>query len=118
MSCVRAVVLTVEDEPLINGVLSEILLDAGYMVISTENADEAIEVLQSRNDIRVLVTDVNMPGSMDGLKLAAVVRSKWPPIKIVVTSAAHAASQMPRDYQFVAKPYGQSMVAAVARAAQ
>jgi CheY-like chemotaxis protein len=72
-----SVILTVEDETLIRDYLTGVLEDAGYQVISAANADEAIEILESRSDIRVLITDVTMPGSMDGLPLAAAVRDRW-----------------------------------------
>jgi CheY-like chemotaxis protein len=78
------VILTVEDDFLVSETLRSILGDAGHEVISTADADEAIEVLETRNDVRVVITDINMPGSMDGLKLAATIRGRWPPIKLIV----------------------------------
>ena len=71
-------ILTVEDEEPLRAYLGEILEDAGYSVIAAASADEAIAVLESRNDIRTVITDINMPGSMDGLRLAAAVRGRWP----------------------------------------
>ena len=68
------VILTVEDEPLVSAYLGQVLNLAGYNVIAVANADEAIAILETRDDIRLVITDVNMPGSMDGLKLAAAVR--------------------------------------------
>ena len=79
-------VLIVEDEPLVRIGAVNIIEDAGFKVIQAESADEAIRVLECRGDIRVVFTDIHMPGSMNGLKLAHAVRNRWPPIKIIVTS--------------------------------
>ena len=72
-------VLVVEDEALVRFTICEDLTSDGYEVLSAASADEAIEILESRNDISTVFTDVEMPGSMDGLKLAAAVRDRWPP---------------------------------------
>ena len=101
------VILVVEDEFLIRSHLAEILADAGHEVIATAGADEAIAVLESRNDIRIIITDIEMPGSMDGLKLAEAVRDRWPPIDIIITTgnAAPSADSMPARSRFLGKPY-------------
>ena len=80
------VVLIVEDEPLVRVGACNMIEDAGFEVIEAASADEAIRILESRSDIRVVFTDVHMPGTMDGLRLAHAVRGRWPPIKIIVTS--------------------------------
>ena len=80
------VVLIVEDEPLVRLGAVQAIEDAGFEVIEAANADEAIRILENRSDIRVVFTDIHMPGSIDGLKLAHAVRDRWPPIKIIVTS--------------------------------
>ena len=80
------VVLIVEDEFLLRIDAAEVIAAAGFEVIEAANADEAIEVLEARRDIMVVFTDIQMPGSMDGLKLARAIRGRWPPIKIVATS--------------------------------
>ena len=85
-----ATILVVEDDILLSLDTSEALEDAGYDVIAAANADEAIKVLETRNDIRTIFTDINMPGSMDGLKLAAGVRDRWPPIHVIVTTGMRA----------------------------
>ena len=114
------VVLTVEDEFVISEHLRGVLEDAGHEVISTADADEAIEVLENRNDIRIVITDINMPGSMDGLKLVAAIRGRWPPIQIIVTTGAGKPSedQMPSRSQFVPKPYVREEVLAAVRRAE
>src|ERR1700761_9801131 len=86
MSPVRYAVLVVEDDPLLRMHAMDVVHDAGCIPVEAKNADEAIEILQARSDITVLFTDVQMPGSMDGVKLAHAVRDRWPPIKIVVGS--------------------------------
>jgi two-component system, response regulator PdtaR len=83
-----SVILTVEDEFFISEYLRLLLEQAGYEVVPTHNADEAIAVLERRSDFHTIITDINMPGSMDG---AAAVRDKWPPIKIIVVKGPQAA---------------------------
>ncbi len=80
---------------------------AGFEVVEAHHADEAIEILERRLDITVVFTDINMPGSMDGLKLAAAVRDRWPPIKIVATSGRVRLSDydLPSGSRFLPKPY-------------
>jgi CheY-like chemotaxis protein len=78
--------LIVEDEFLLRLDSAETIGSAGFEVIRAANADDAIAILNARPDIHVVFTDIQMPGSMDGLKLARFVRNRWPPIKIVATS--------------------------------
>jgi CheY-like chemotaxis protein len=101
------VVLVVEDEPLVLMMAVELIADEGFEAIGAANADEAIRILESRDDIRVVFTDINMPGSVDGLKLAHAVRGRWPPIQIIVTSAIGRAScgALPAGGRFFPKPY-------------
>lgn len=103
----RLVVLVVEDQLLLRMDAAEMIEDAGYEVLQAGNADEAIVILESRLDIRVVFTDIQMPGSMDGLKLAAAVRGRWPPIKIIATSEHYAirAGDLPDGGVFLSKPY-------------
>ena len=103
----RPVVLIVEDDLLIRLNAAEIIEEAEFAVVEAANADEAIEILETRSDITVLFTDIQMPGSMDGLKLAAAVKGRWPPIKIVATSGRVnvRADELPRGGRFLAKPY-------------
>ena len=83
------------------------LIAEGYDVLSTaSNADKAIEILELRNDIETIFTDIEMPGSMDGLKLAQAVRYRWPPVNIVITSGKQPRDNgMPKNIGFVGKPY-------------
>jgi CheY-like chemotaxis protein len=100
-------VLIVEDEPLVRIGAVNIIEDAGFKVIQAESADEAIRVLECRGDIRVVFTDIHMPGSMNGLKLAHAVRNRWPPIKIIVTSGRDLIAEqvLPECGRFFSKPY-------------
>jgi CheY-like chemotaxis protein len=82
----RPVVLIVEDELLLRMDAVDVIEAAGFDVVEAANADEAIAILEARLDITVVFTDIQMPGSMDGLKLAQAVRGRWPPIKIIATS--------------------------------
>lgn len=103
-------ILIVEDEFLVSLAITEELEFHGCEVTSACNADEAIAILESRSDIEVVLTDVNMPGSMDGLRLAAAIRDRWPPIKVIVTSGKIRPSQLPDQVSFLAKPYNVSDV--------
>src|SRR3954451_18469976 len=100
-------VLVVEDEPLARLAICEDLLAGGYEVLTAANADRAIEILEARTDIHTIFTDIEMPGSMDGLKLASAVRDRWPPVNIVITSGKlrPGDDQMPANSRFVGKPY-------------
>ena len=102
-----AAILVVEDEPILNLDISDALRAKGYEVIAVTNADDAIKALEFRHDIQTIFTDINMPGSMDGLKLAAAVRDRWPPVNIIVTTGMKAphCDKLPTNSIFIAKPY-------------
>jgi CheY-like chemotaxis protein len=104
----RPVVLIVEDEPLVRMLGADVLEEAGFEVVEAFNGDEALEVLAARPDIDVLFTDVNMPGSLDGLDLARVVHASRPDIKLLIASGQVRLSedQIPDAGRFLAKPYG------------
>ena len=100
-------VLIVEDEGLVRLLAADMLEDAGYAVLEAANADVAWRLLEERSDISVVFTDVDMPGSMNGLGLARRVAERWPHIRLVITSG-HCnprPSDVPDDGQFIAKPY-------------
>ncbi len=110
----KPVVLVVEDESLIRTSALEMVEQAGFEAIAASDADEAIRILESRNDIRAVFTDVQMPGSMDGLRLARVVRSRWPPVALIVTSGRTKISEadLPSGGRFLDKPYHSGQVGA------
>jgi CheY-like chemotaxis protein len=100
-------VLVVEDEVLIRLAIADSIADSGLTVYQAANADQAIHMLELHPDIRALFTDIDMPGSMDGLRLARAVRDRWPPVKIVITSG-HVKikhEELPVEGRFFAKPY-------------
>jgi CheY-like chemotaxis protein len=105
-SIVPAVVLVVEDEMLLRMRAVDMVEDAGYTPIEAIDADEAVKILESRSDIALMFTDIQMPGSMDGLGLARAVHKRWPPIKIIVVSGALKLSDIdiPSDSRFFGKP--------------
>ena len=86
---------------------ADIVEDAGFRPVEAVDADEAMSILESRSDISLLFTDIQMPGSMDGLKLAHAVRGRWPPVKIIMVSGQVrlTASELPSDSKFFPKPY-------------
>ena len=85
----------------------DMILAAGFDAVEAANADEAIEILENRTDITVVFTDIQMPGSMDGLKLAQAVRGRWPPINMVTTSGRVDVREtdLPDGGRFLPKPY-------------
>jgi CheY-like chemotaxis protein len=101
------VVLVVEDETLVRVTALAIIEESGFEAIAAGNADEAIRALETRGDIRAVFTDVQMPGPMDGLKLAQVIRDRWPPVALLVTSGKTrvTASDLPNGARFLPKPY-------------
>jgi DNA-binding NtrC family response regulator len=110
-------VLIVEDEILVRMAIAMSLEDEGFIVLEASNADEAIDFLKTRPAIKVMFTDIDMPGSMDGLKLAAAVQDKWPQVKIIVTSGHHYLSDeaLPVAGKFFSKPYDYSRVVSTLR---
>ena len=100
-------VLVVEDDWLLRLIAVEILEEAGFVALEAANADEAIVMLEQRMDIEAVLTDVDMPGTMNGLKLAHAVRHRWPPIKIIIVSGKTHLSDadLPSGARFLAKPY-------------
>jgi CheY-like chemotaxis protein len=113
----RPVVLVVEDELLLRVNAAEMITEAGFEVIEAGNADEAIAILEARADIHIVFTDIQMPGSMDGLKLTRFVRGRWPPIKLVATSGqvAIADGDLPEGGVFIGKPYTAAKISATLR---
>lgn len=113
----RPVVLIVEDEFLLRMNAVDMIAAAGFEAIEAANADEAIEILENHRDITVVFTDIQIPGSMDGLKLARAVRGRWPPIKIIATSGHVdvAETDLPDGGRFLPKPYNSHQIAGVLR---
>jgi CheY-like chemotaxis protein len=113
----RRVVLIVEDEALVRMTAVGMVEEAGFEVLEAANADEAILLLEARRDITVVFTDIEMPGSMDGLKLARAVRGRWPPIKIIATSGRCVIGDgdLPSGGLFLQKPYSPAQISRALR---
>jgi CheY-like chemotaxis protein len=100
------IILVVEDEPLQRMDLVDLVEAAGHEALEAWDAETAVAILEARPDVRLVFTDIDMPGAMDGLKLAAAVRRRWPPIEIILTTAGLApdCSALPARCLFLPKP--------------
>jgi two-component system, response regulator PdtaR len=100
--------LVVDDEELLRLYAAGLLEDHGFKVIEAEDASAALKVFQSRSDVRLLFTDVQMPGKLNGIDLAQQVHAKWPDVLLVITSGHARPNQadIPDDGRFIRKPYG------------
>jgi CheY-like chemotaxis protein len=114
---IRTLVLVVEDEFLVRMNAVALLEEAGFGVLEAASADDAIELLESRKDIRIVFTDINMPGSMDGLRLAHAIRNRWPPIELLLTSGQMRVrtEDMPERGRYLSKPYDPSELVRMVR---
>lgn len=103
---VRVVVLIVEDEPLVRMLATDIITDAGFVAVEVVNSTDALAFLEDRTDVRIVFTDIDMPGSVNGVQLALNIRTRWPRMGIVITSGKVSRPlQLPSKSQFIPKPY-------------
>jgi two-component system, response regulator PdtaR len=102
----QPVVLLVEDEPLVRATQVDILREAGFWVLEAQDADEAFEILKRRADVGVVLTDVDMPGSLDGFEFSRLVAQGWPEVGVLVISgkAFPDEGDLPSSAVFVRKP--------------
>ncbi len=109
MQADRPLILVVDDEPLIVMYLVDMLEDIGYRAIEAFDAAQAVETLKRHDDVALVLTDINMPGKMDGLDLAALVDKTWPEVSILITSGRQSPPEdsMPSKAQFLPKPYSE-----------
>ena len=107
-----AVVLVVEDNELILTTAVDLVTTNGFQGVGATSADEAIAILEARSDIRLVFTDVEMPGTIDGLKLAHYIRNRWPPIHLIIASGRTflEESQLPIGSSFFSKPYDNNAI--------
>ncbi|MGE0213005.1 MAG: response regulator [Parvibaculaceae bacterium] len=107
MDATRDVVLVVEDDVLIRMDAADTIASWGFEVIEAANAGDAILRLEDRRDVRIVFTDIEMPGPMNGIALAHEVRKRWPNVTIIVVSGrvAPAAGELPDRVPFLGKPY-------------
>jgi len=110
MTARKPVILVVEDHPIIRMEALDIIRSAGFEGLEAEGADQAIFILAARSDVRLVFTDVRMPGSMDGIKLAHYIRRRWPSVELIVASgdATVSEKQLPIGARFFLKPYKES----------
>ena len=101
-------VLVVEDEPLIRMLAADFLADAGYETMSASNADEAVRILETRG-VDAVFSDIDMPGSMNGLTLANSIARRWPNIGVLLASGKDSPVGRPASAKagFLRKPYSQ-----------
>jgi CheY-like chemotaxis protein len=101
------VVLVVEDESLVRTTALAMVEESGFQAIGVGSADEAIRALEGRSDIRAVFTDIQMPGQMDGVKLARLIRHRWPAMALLMTSGKTRPmdTDLPNGARFVPKPY-------------
>jgi CheY-like chemotaxis protein len=109
--------LIVEDDALVRLSGVGIFIDAGFRMIEAVNGDEALASLEANSDVRLLFTDVDMPGMIDGLALARQVHDRWPHIGIIVASGKSAPQtcELPAGVRFHRKPYSPAAVVMHAR---
>lgn len=100
-------ILVVEDDGIVRMVVVDMLEEAGFLVLEADTADAAWRILEGGPRVCALFTDIDMPGSMDGLALAVRVAERWPHIRLVVTSGRHGLrdEDVPDDGRFLSKPY-------------
>jgi two-component system, response regulator PdtaR len=100
-------ILVVEDEELLRLFAADLLEEHGFRVVEARNAAAALKVLEARDDVRLLFTDIQMPGTLDGMDLAREVHQRWPRVLLVITSGQKKPTEeeMPDHGRFVAKPY-------------
>lgn len=110
-------VIVVEDETIVRMDIAMSLEDEGFIVLEASNADEAIGLLNAHAEIRLMFTDIDMPGSMDGLKLAEAVRDRWPPVKIIIASGHRQLRDdlLPIEGKFFSKPYDHARIISAIR---
>ena len=101
----HALILIVEDDALQRLATSGMFLDAGFRVLEAENTDEALQLLETNDEIALLFTDVTLPGSMDGSHLAHRVTQRWPRVAIIVVSGRPRPDKLRQSTSFHAKPY-------------
>lgn len=110
-------VIVVEDETIVRMDIAMSLEDEGFIVLEASNADEAIGLLNAHPEISLMFTDIDMPGSMDGLKLAEAVRDRWPPVKIIIASGHRQLRDdlLPIKGKFFSKPYDHARIISAIR---
>ncbi|MCG5249633.1 response regulator [Methylorubrum extorquens] len=102
----------IEDEPVLRIEISDMLEDEGFEVVEATNVENAIHILETRPDIRIVYMDLDMPNGVDGVKIAAAIRDRWPPIEIVLTASRIDGARLllPVRAKFFPKPVNRARV--------
>jgi DNA-binding NarL/FixJ family response regulator len=106
------VVLVVEDHPLVRMAVLEVMNEAGFEALDASSATGAIRTLEARPDIRLVFTDAEMPGTLNGIGLAHYIRKRWPRVKLIVVSGKReiASDELPAGARFFHKPYRETSI--------
>jgi CheY-like chemotaxis protein len=112
MAVCGGVILVVEDHPLVRMAVLEVVTEAGFETLEASSASGAIRTLEARPDIRLVFTDAEMPGTMNGIGLAHYIRKRWPPVKLIIVSGKReiASEELPAGARFFHKPYRETSV--------
>lgn len=110
----RCVVLVIEDEPIMRMMALDLVEDAGFEAVEAGSAQDAVRILETRPDIRLVFSDIDLGTGADGLTLARSIRDRWPPVEIIMTSGkvCPAPDDLPARGRFFEKPYRRDEVAA------
>lgn len=110
----RCVVLVIEDEPIMRMMALDLVEDAGFEAVEAGSAQDAVRILETRPDIRLVFSDIDLGTGADGLTLAHSIRDRWPPVEIIMTSGkvCPAPDDLPARGRFFEKPYRRDEVAA------
>ncbi len=106
----KSVVLVVESEAVIRMETARAIKDAGYAVLVAGNADEAMPVLEARDDICAVFTEIRVPGHLNGLDLGRVIAERWPLVRLIMTSGDRRWDSIPADWCYIQKPYYGSQI--------
>lgn len=101
------VVLVVEDQPMLRLAAVEMVELAGFIVVEAASAAQALRILETRSDVRILLSDIDMPPGLNGVELAVLTRDRWPPIEIILVSAyaVPPSATLPAGTKYFVKPY-------------
>jgi DNA-binding NtrC family response regulator len=106
------VIFVVEDEPLLRFAALDLVEMAGFDASPAADATDAVKIFGSRDDIRVVMPDVDMPRGVDGIRLAAIIRDRWPPTKVIIVSGhvKYPGNKIPVGTVFLSKPYREAQI--------
>ena len=108
----KPLVLVVEDEPIIRMETVQMVKDAGYAVLDAPNTNDAMTILQGRNDIQAVFAEIRVPGHLNGMELGRAIAKRWPLVRLIVTSGVPKVDNFPADWRYIPKPYDGTQLAA------